>query len=89
VGLRPLGATAPEEGDSQTRREILGELFEELDVREGEIVGYKARDDGAAEVSVIMESIGDKPKGGARGYQTLNLLTQLPPGPPAAFLIFL
>ncbi len=77
AGIRQAWAS----GDSQTRREILGELFEELDVREGEIAGYKARDDRAAEVTMIMESITDKASDSAWEFQTLNLLSQPPPCP--------
>jgi hypothetical protein len=35
--------TAWREGDAQGRRELLGTLFEELDVGDGRIVGYRPR----------------------------------------------
>ena len=42
-------------GDSVTRRELLGQLFDALDVENGEIVRYMPRSDRAAEIARLME----------------------------------
>lgn len=44
-----------ETGDAQTRRELLRELFDELDVRDGEIVGCRPRNDREVEVSALLD----------------------------------
>jgi DNA invertase Pin-like site-specific DNA recombinase len=45
-------------GDQVTRRELLGLLFDELDVDAGAIVGYKPRQDQAAYVARLMDRLG-------------------------------
>ena len=48
---------------------------------EGEIVGYKARQDRTAEVTNIMEPISDKDESEGWGFQTLNLVDSTPSRP--------
>jgi DNA invertase Pin-like site-specific DNA recombinase len=55
-----------ETGDPQVRRELLGELFDELDVRDGEIVGCKPRSDREAEVSALLDLAYSDGPGGQR-----------------------
>ena len=45
------------QGDAQTRRELLQAFFDELDVRDGEIVGYKLRTDKQDEVAALLDPI--------------------------------
>jgi DNA invertase Pin-like site-specific DNA recombinase len=45
------------QADARVRRDLLGALFDELDVWNGRIVGYKPRQDHAAEVVALMERV--------------------------------
>jgi hypothetical protein len=47
--------TAWREGDAQGRREFLRTLFEELDVRDGRIVGYRPKRDHEVDVARLMD----------------------------------
>jgi len=55
-------------GDPVTRRELLANLFDELDVEGGQIVGVKPRQDRAAEIAALIDLIyGEPPDGGLLG----------------------
>ncbi len=59
------------EADPQGRRELLGALFDELDVQDGRIVGYKPSYDHAAEIAALMERAFER-RTGVRGCATVG-----------------
>jgi DNA invertase Pin-like site-specific DNA recombinase len=57
--------------DAQGRRELLGTLFDELDVEDGRIIGYKPRHDHEVEVTALMERVFER-RTDARGCATVG-----------------
>jgi hypothetical protein len=58
---------------AQTRRDRLGELFDQLDVEEGHIVGVKPREGREAEVATLIDILASQGArrlgvGGPRGH---------------------
>jgi hypothetical protein len=59
-------------GDPQTRRDLLGQLFDALDVEDGAVAAILPRSDRAAEVAALMERVAgaEREVCGARGVRS-------------------